>query len=251
MPTPVDPTVLYPDVAALDSLAAALVAAAEGRLTTVPVTSPEPEPLLHAAVGSVVPHRSALLISAWTHQRRWSIRGTDRFQGLPLVDGTTDDLAEVAKAARPWHDGTDLDGVREAASFAHLTGAFEVPDLDPARMAESEWHSLRREAAELSHPWAESYRTLVEAAHSAPALRALYPFTSHWALRFSTSTRPRMTVVGPCLTAGGDGTYRVSRGFGTPDLGRFATADEAVALAVRHLPPGLGPVVPGGTPPGI
>ncbi|MFC8260194.1 DUF6193 family natural product biosynthesis protein [Streptomyces sp. NPDC057291] len=34
-----------------------------------------------------------------------------------------------------------------------------------------------------------------------PALRALYPFTSHWVLGFATTTRPRLATVGPCLSA--------------------------------------------------
>ncbi|MEU7278841.1 DUF6193 family natural product biosynthesis protein [Streptomyces sp. NPDC045431] len=76
-------------------------------------------------------------------------------------------------------------------------------------------------------------------------VRSTRPFTSHWALRFSTTTRPGLSVVGPCLMANGDGTYGVSRGFATAGLGRFATADEAVALAVLHLPSGLGPVTLG------
>ncbi|MDF6041369.1 DUF6193 family natural product biosynthesis protein [Streptomyces sp. JH14] len=84
-----------------------------------------------------------------------------------------------------------------------------------------------------------------EAAHAEPALRALYPFTSHWALRFSTTVRPRLTVVGPCLTANGDGTYGAGMGLMTPDLGLFATAHEAVAKAVRQLPSGLGPIALG------
>ncbi|MFE9169824.1 DUF6193 family natural product biosynthesis protein [Streptomyces kebangsaanensis] len=103
---------------------------------------------------------------------------------MPLVDGATDELAEVARAARAWHDGA--------------------------------------------------------------ALRALHPFTSHWALRFSTTTRPRPTIVGPCLIANRDGTYAVGRGFTSEGLGRFAAAHEAVAAAVRHPPSGLGPVALGG-----
>ncbi|WP_433446734.1 DUF6193 family natural product biosynthesis protein [Streptomyces sp. CA-142005] len=128
----------------------------------------------------------------------------------------------------------------------HLTGRFEVPDNDPARLAESEWQRMRQEASELEYVWHETYQALIEAAYAEPVLRALYPFTSHWALRFSTTTRPHLTVVGPCLTANSDGTYGVGRGFMGEDLGQFATAHEAVALAVRHLPPGLGPVTLGG-----
>ncbi|MBH0244663.1 hypothetical protein I3W98_20120, partial [Streptomyces cavourensis] len=111
---------------------------------------------------------------------------------------------------------------------------------------ESEWQSMRLEAAELEYAWKASYQALIEAAYAEPALRALYPFTSHWALRFSATTRPDLTVVGPCLTAGSDGTYGLGRGIITSDLGQFATAHEAVALAVQHLPSGLGPVTLGG-----
>lgn len=256
MPTPSDPTpsdpstpdpaVLYSDVAACGSLADALRAEAEGCLGAAAITSPDFAPLLHATVESPLSHREPLQISAWSHERRWSICGAERFQSLPLVDGRTDDLAEVARAARAWHDGAAPDDIRRAAPFVHLTGRFEVPDRDPARLTESEWACMRREAGELEYAWQETYQALIEAAYAEPALRALYPFTSHWALRFSTTTRPSLTVVGPCLTAGSDGTYGVGTGFITPDLGLFATGHEAVALAVRRLPTGLGPVALGG-----
>ncbi|MFD1659166.1 DUF6193 family natural product biosynthesis protein [Streptomyces caeni] len=246
MPTSPDPALLYSDVAACGSLATALRTEAEACLGAVPVTSPDSDPLLHATVTSTLPHREPLRISAWLHERRWSIRGEEAFQSLALIDGRTDDLAELARAARAWHDGALLDGIRRAAPFVHLTGRFEVPDRDPARLTESEWQSLRQEAGELEHAWQEAYQALIEAAHAEPALRALYPFTSHWALRFSTSTRPRLTVVGPCLAANSDGTYGVGRGIIGQDLGRFATAHEAVAAAVRHLPSGIGPIVLGG-----
>ncbi|WP_434098009.1 DUF6193 family natural product biosynthesis protein [Streptomyces sparsogenes] len=67
-------------------------------------------------------------------------------------------------------------------------------------------------------------------------------------LRFSTTTRPRLAVVGPSLTANSDNTYGVGRGVIGQDLGRFATVHEAVALAVRQLPSGLGPTTFGGYP---
>jgi hypothetical protein len=165
---------------------------------------------------------------------------------MPLVDGRTDDLAEVARAARAWHDGAALEDIRRAASFVHLTGRFEVPGNDPARLTESEWQGMLQEASELEYAWQEAYQALIEAAYAEPALRALYPFTSHWALRFSTTTRPNLTVMGPCLTAGSDGMFGVGRGLTTPDLGLFSTAQEAVALAVRRLPAGLGPTALGG-----
>lgn len=246
MPTTAGPAVLYPDIVACGSLAAALQVEAEGCLGAAPATPSDSAPLLHATVGSTLPHREPLQVSAWRHERRWSIRGTEPFQGMPLVDGVTDELAEVARAARAWHDGAALDDIRRVAPFVHLTGRSEVPEHDPARLTESEWQSMRLEAGELEYAWRETYQALIEAAHVEPALRALYPFTSHWALRFSTTTRPRLTIVGPCLIADSDGTYAVDRGFTSEDLGRFATAHEAVAVAVRHLPSGLGPVALGG-----
>lgn len=81
VPTPHGPAVLYPDVAACGSLATALRAEAEGCLSTVPITSPGSAPLLHATVASTLPHREPLQISAWSHERRWSIRGTEPVRG--------------------------------------------------------------------------------------------------------------------------------------------------------------------------
>ncbi|MFH8476832.1 hypothetical protein [Streptomyces sp. NPDC018000] len=151
MPTSPDPTVLYPDVATFGSLATALRAEAEACLGAVPVTSPDCAPMLHATVASTLPHRETLQISAWLHERWWSIRGEEPFQSLALIDGRTNDLSEVARAARAWHDGASLDDIRQAAPFVHLTGRFEVPDHDPARLTESEWQSMRQEAGELEY----------------------------------------------------------------------------------------------------
>lgn len=243
--TPPDPAVLYPDVAACGGLAAALRAAADGRLDSVLAASPDSASMTYAVVASTLPHREPLRISAGTYERRWSIRGEEAFQGLCLIDGDTDDLAQVARAARAWHDGDCLDDIRRAAPFAHPTGRFEVPDLDPVRLVEAEWQGMLLGARELEYSWQEQYQALVEAAYAEPALRALYPFTSHWALRFSSTTRPSLTFGSPCLSAGGDGTYGVGTGFITPNLGVFTTAAEAAALAVRHLPTGFGPVTLG------
>ncbi|MGW5665330.1 DUF6193 family natural product biosynthesis protein [Streptomyces sp. NPDC003758] len=67
-------------------------------------------------------------------------------------------------------------------------------------------------------------------------------------MRFSTTTRPRLTAVGPCLLANSDGTYAVGRSLTSDDLSRFATAHQAVAIAVRHLPAGPGPFALGELP---
>ncbi|MGC4950733.1 DUF6193 family natural product biosynthesis protein [Streptomyces sp. DT224] len=243
-----DPAALYPEAAAHGSLAAALRAVAAGGLDEVPLTSPDAEPLLQAGAATTPAHRAPLRISAYAYERRWRIRGEDSFQSLAVLEGETDDLAQVARAVRGWHDGESPEDIHRAAPFARPTGRFEVPDLEPGRLTESEWQGKLQEAAGLEYPWASAYRSLIEAAAAEPALRALYPFTSHWALRFSTTTRPHLIVVGPCLVATGKGAFGVGRGIVTMDLGEFTTAGEAVAAAVTHIPPGVGPVALG-TPP--
>ncbi|MFI2356094.1 DUF6193 family natural product biosynthesis protein [Streptomyces anulatus] len=72
-------------------------------------------------------------------------------------------------------------------------------------------------------------------------MRGLYPFTSHGALRFSTTTCPVLNPTGPCLTANSDDMFGVGRGLLTPDIGLFATPGDAVARAVRELSIGPGP----------
>ncbi|MFC8125970.1 DUF6193 family natural product biosynthesis protein [Streptomyces sp. NPDC057302] len=247
MPIPPDPADLYPDIAVYGSLRAALHAASEGRLSSTSMRFSESEPLDHVAVDCSLPYRNSLLISAWVHERRWSIRGTDSFQELALVGGKTEDLMEVAAAALAWHNGEPLDAIQQAAPFVHLSGRFEVPDLDPARLTASEWQHLRTEASELEYPWGPAYQALVEAAHAEPALRRLYPFTSHWALRFSTTTRPSLTVVGPMLSARSIDHYTVSRTLTGDEGAQFSAPADAVAAAVRELPLGLASVTLGDT----
>ncbi|MFF3013434.1 DUF6193 family natural product biosynthesis protein [Streptomyces sp. NPDC057939] len=245
MTTPPDPAVLYPDVAAHGSLAAALRAVAGGRLAAVRLTTPKYAPLRGVTVGCPLPHRRPLRVSAGHHERKWSIRGSDGFEDMPLIDGTTDDLAEVAEAAAAWHDGVALEDIRRAAPFVHLTGRFEVPDLNPAGMVESAWQHLLTEASELEYSWQPAQQALVRAAHAEPALRRLYPLTSHGTLSFSTRTRPGLAVVGASLVIGGVDRYSVAAGFPNGDGPVFTTAAEAVAAAVRHLPPGSVPVALG------
>ncbi|MFD0339867.1 DUF6193 family natural product biosynthesis protein [Streptomyces sp. NPDC127117] len=235
------PAVLYPDVAARGSLAAALQAVAEECGFAVSVTSPDSSPLSHAAAESGLPYRKALIVSSWVAERRWSVRGEEPFEGSAVIRGDTDDLAQVAGAARAWQDGVALGDIRQAAPFVRLTGRFEVPEPDPVRLTESEWQRMRTEAGEQDRP---AYQALIEAAYAEPVLRRLYPFTSHWTLRFSTTTRPNLTLIGPCLLADRvEQGYTVSKGFtGTGLPAEAATAQEAVAAAVRHLPEDPGPV---------
>ncbi|WP_308356186.1 DUF6193 family natural product biosynthesis protein [Streptomyces sp. ODS05-4] len=162
---------------------------------------------------------------------------------MTLIDGDSGDLTEVAKAAWAWGRGLGLEEMREVAPFLRLSGRFEVPDHDPVRLVESEWRHLRAEAGEVGSP---EYRALVEAAYEKAVLRGLYPFTSHGALRSSRTTRPGLDVGGPWLQPQSAGLYMVNEGpvWGS-EWARAWSVREAVALAVRRVPRGIGPVAAG------
>ncbi|MBN1250231.1 MAG: hypothetical protein JXC32_21385 [Anaerolineae bacterium] len=243
MPTYPDPALLYPEVAAKGSLGAALQAAAAKQGLSVPTQAVESTSLNHALISTTVPHRQGLGVSASRVERRWSVRGCERDQGLALIEGNTLDLAQVARAMQAWHDGTTLAEFPQIAPFVKLTGRFEVPNRDPGQLVESEWQHLRKEAAEVNWP---EHHALIEAAYAQPKLRQLYPFTSHWSLRFSTRTRPSLSRnVLACLHAGHGNDYIVTMGYMGQSLGETTTAQEAVSLAVRYLPTDLDPVTYG------
>jgi hypothetical protein len=220
---------LYPEIAAAGSLGAALG-------FPFPVAY---EPLLEAAVPSPLPHRGALEVSAYRHERRWSIHGGSSRSGAELIGGNTTDFAEVVRVAAAWHAGLPLAEIVAVASFAEPSGRFEVPDCDPVLLTESEWLHYRKKSAELA--WPEAH-LLIEAAYAEPALRRLYPFTSHWLLRFSTTTHPVLTKGVPVSLNPVPLEVRLE----TEVLCTAATAEEAVALALPHLPADLGPVTFGG-----
>jgi hypothetical protein len=233
-----DPAALYPEVAAAGGLAAALRAAVLAQGLSVPVTASDP--WYRAVVPTTVAHREELEVSASKVERRWYIRGCDRDQSLALITGDTRDLAPIAQAAQAWHDGAALADIPTVAPFVTLSGRFEVPDRDPARLVESEWQHLRTEAAGIDWP---EYHALIEAAYAEPRLRRLYPYTSHWSLRFATRTRPSLSRdILVCVHSGHGRDYLVTMGYMGDNLGQVATAPEAVALAVRHLPEDLAPV---------
>jgi len=243
MPTRPDQASFYPDVLAEGSLAAVLQAVADADGFSLPILGSESNKLCHAALASRIPHRNYLTVSAYTWKRWWSIRGVESFRDMELIGGNTDDLTQIVRAARAWHEGAALAEIRVAAPFVHLSGRFEVPDNDPARLVESEWQHLRTQAAEAN--WLE-FQALVEAAYREPALRALYPFTSHWTLRFSTNAGPRMDDLGLFLDAHRGGHYTLSNNLFEGEIfNEAATAEELASAAVRRLPPGLGPVAVG------
>ena len=243
VPTYPDAASLYPEVAAAGSLAGALAAAADRRGLSLPVEVVEHSPLFGAVVPTTVPHRQALEVSASRVERRWRVRGCEPDQDMALIEGATADFDQIVKAAQAWRDGESLARTAELAPFVELTGRFEVSGRDPAQTVESEWQHLLVEAAGTDWP---EYRALIDAAYNQPRLRRLYPFTSHWSLRFSTRTRPHLSrEILVCLHPGKGTYYVVTMGYTGDKLGETVTAEEAVSLAIQHFPPNLGPTTYG------
>ncbi|MFC5183593.1 DUF6193 family natural product biosynthesis protein [Actinomadura harenae] len=237
-----DPAVLYPEVAARGSLAAALQAAAADQGLVLPVAVTPSDPLRHATFTSVVPHRHSSYVAARHHERSWSILGcsNDRL----MICGNTKDLRDLPRVIRDWAEGAGLDEIGQAAPFDLLTGRFEVADKNPVGVIASEWQWLLKGAVDADWP---QYRALIKTAHAQPTLRRLYPFTSHWALSFSNTpdypfSPPFVSIDSPWGTGG----YTIREWWNGPALHHVTTPAEAIAIAVDRIPADLRQAPPQG-----
>ncbi|MEU1013904.1 DUF6193 family natural product biosynthesis protein [Streptomyces sp. NPDC005890] len=115
----------------------------------------------------------------------------------------------------------------------------------PADVVEARWQALR-----LSWQWRHAVHQirspgrpfpgivpLLEAAAAQPRLRRLYPFTSHFALLFSSSTSYPWTVQAGSIEPLPNGRFKVRR-LSSPSavVGEVETAEEAVTLLLELLP---------------
>ncbi|MFB9369216.1 DUF6193 family natural product biosynthesis protein [Kitasatospora albolonga] len=110
-------------------------------------------------------------------------------------------------------------------------------------MVELQWQMMREQAAEA--PEFHEFAELVEAAHAEPRLRQLYVFSSHWTLGFSSCTGFPFRVEVAIAPSHSGSPYRVQEHPHSSAIGEAATAAEAVALAVAHLPTNLWPTTAG------
>ncbi len=236
MPEPPDPAVLYPEVAAHGSLAAAIQALAAEQGLSLAMTVTPSDPLRHATVSSVLPHRGTLFVSAATFERRWWVQGTA--DNGPLISGVTHDLRHVPEVVLGWVEGASLAEIGRVARFDTLTGRLEVPDGDPTALIDAEWPYLLKDAREADWP---EYRALIEAAHAEPRLRRFYPFTSHHALSFSATPRPDLGPTFATVEAPRDGgDYTVREWWDGPVVAEVGTVAEAISVAVARIPDGSG-----------
>lgn len=236
---------LYPELAAAGSLAAALEQLAVGLgfdLTVVPLGVGSP---VTAGIASSVPGRGPLSVHIGKTSRRFSVSGWS--QGIELITGSTPDLADVVRAGAAWAQGRSLHELRAGLPFLRSSERAEAQERGPAAVVELQWRTVRQQAAEAAD--FRAFGALVEAAHAEPMLRQLYVFSSHWTLGFSSCTGFPFRVQVAIAPSHDDSPYRVMKRPHSLIIGEAATAQEAVASAVAHLPVGLGPAVAGTTDP--
>ncbi|GAA3037636.1 hypothetical protein GCM10020229_56210 [Kitasatospora albolonga] len=233
MPPEPNPATLYPDVAAHGSLAAALLALAGGAGTVVELTASAADPLCQASASGGLAHRAELAVSASRFERRWSVTafGTN---GL-LLSGSTDELGHLPPVIEAWLAGEPLDVLAARARFDVLSGRPEVVDGTAADLVAAEWAWLLKQAKDADWP---EYLALVEAAHAEPQLRALYPFTSHWALSFAAGpdTPPDVPPFLSLQAPHGTPHYTVKESWNGPTLTQVGSPAEVIAFAVARLP---------------
>ncbi|MFG2907739.1 DUF6193 family natural product biosynthesis protein [Kitasatospora sp. NPDC048286] len=231
-----EPAVLYPEVAAHGSLAAALQAEAAAQGMSLPLAVTPSDPLRHATITSVVPHRHSSYVTARHYERNWTFWGSsnDRL----VICASTKDLRDLSQVIHGWAEGASLDEIGQAATFDLLTGRFEVPDHNPADVIASEWQWLLKDADHADWP---QYQALIESAYAEPKLRRLYPYTNHWALGFAEKpdtpySTPSFVSIG---SPQGAGDYAIREWWNGPVLHHVATAAEAITLAVDRIPADL------------
>lgn len=242
--TPADP-VLYPDLAAVGSLAVALaLTAAEQGLDLDTVLSDDSDPL-RTAVTSTAPDREPCWILIGSESRWFNINGLR--QGVQLLSGSTSDLEELARAAAGWRNGARLREIEKAAPFIKVSELAEAHERGPAEAVTVQWRllleDLHQEADRLD--LARQTLALAETASAKPKLRRLYPFTSHWSLHFTTCTGFPYSWDVPFVDPLSGGRYRVcgpSRGI---VIGEADTAEHAISLVIGGLPTDCGPAVAG------
>lgn len=231
----------YPDVIKAGGLAAAIEEHAAKSQTPVTVTQ-NTEP--HSGSVTIVSHtpgRTPMEVFARTERRAFQVIG--RSGGVDIVTGVTEDLREVVAVGAAWGAGTTVPRMRETFPFLQFVPVAEAHERGPAAAVAAQWETLRDEAS--ATPEFPEFAAVLEAAYAEPRLRWLFPFTSHWTVAFSSCTgRPYRCEVAVAPQYGG-GPYLVLRYPNTGVHGQTATAAQAVALALAHLPDSVGPATAG------
>ncbi|MEU8703181.1 MULTISPECIES: DUF6193 family natural product biosynthesis protein [unclassified Streptomyces] len=231
----------YPDVIKAGGLAAALEEGAAKSDITITVTQNPEQNSGSVTISSDAPGRSPLEVFPRVESRAFQVIG--RSAGVHIVTGVTEDLREIVAVGAAWGAGTAVPRMREAFPFLQFVPVAEAHERGPAAAVAAQWEMLRDEAS--ATPKFPEFAAVLEAAYAEPRLRSLFPFTSHWTVAFSSRTgRPYRCEVAIAPQYGG-GPYLVLRYPNTGVHGQTATAAQAVALALAHLPESVGPATAG------
>lgn len=232
---------LYPDLAAAGSLAAALERLAAELAVDLTVVPGDWGASASAGIAASVPGRGPLSVHLGAEARRFVVSGFSH--GVQLITGATSDLPDVVRAGVAWGEGRSLRDLRRLLPFLGFTELAEAHERGPAAAVDVQWRLMREWAA--TKPDFPEFGLLMEAAHAEPRLRQLYPISSHWTLGFNVSTGVPSRAAIAVVPAYEGGPYRVQKFLHAGLIGEADTAQEAVALAVAHLPADLGPAVAG------
>lgn len=234
---------LYPDVAAAGTLVAALEQVAADLGVDLVAGPGWAGPVVSACIAASVPDRKPLHVLTYLEQRGFSVSGWS--QGVQLLGGSTADLRDVVRVGLAWGEGTSLSELHERFPFLDYSERAQAHERGPAAEVELQWRLLHEQADEA--PDFPKFQQLVQAAHAAPRLRQLYAFSSHWVLGFSARTGHPSGLEVAIAPAHDDVPYRVRTHLhdDNSEIGQAPTAEQAVALAVAHLPADLGPATAG------
>ncbi|MFJ6085832.1 DUF6193 family natural product biosynthesis protein [Streptomyces sp. NPDC092369] len=192
-------------------------------------------------IASTAPGRLPLLVFVRADTRGFRLVGRSR--EVDILTGETRELGDVVEAGAAWAAGTPVPVMRDVQPFLQIDVLAEAHELGPEAAVAAQWERLKEKAADT--PAFPEFGRLVEAAYAEPRLRQLFPFTSHWTVAFSSCTdRPYHDEIAIAPQYGG-GPYLVLRHPNSGMLGEAATVEEAVALALAHLPESSGPAVAG------
>jgi hypothetical protein len=158
------------------------------------------------------------------------------------VSGSTQDFRAVVHAAVAWRNGLVLHEIQAAALFVKISEVAFAHERGPADAVDLQWRQLQQRA-EAEDP--EQLLPLVRAAAAEPRLRQLFPFTSHWALLFTTCTGFPYSHDVPMVAPLENNRYQVIAADRTTHIGEADTAEEAIALVAGALPSDIGPATAG------
>ncbi|MFJ4785574.1 DUF6193 family natural product biosynthesis protein [Streptomyces sp. NPDC088794] len=233
----------YADVIEAGGLANALEQTAAGLDIPLVLVAGRKEIADSVGIDTTAAGRLPLLVFPRADARGFRLVGRSR--EVDILTGEARELGDVVEAGAAWAAGTPAPVMRAAQPFLQVDALAEAHELGPEAAVAAQWDRLKEKAADT--PSFPEFGRLVEAAYAEPRLRRLFPFTSHWTVAFSSCTDgPYHDEIAIAPQYGG-GPYLVLRHANTGMLGESATAEEAVTLALSHLPESVGPAVAGFT----